>query len=169
MVSIVNFGDFGRVYSEIKFDTVNNRGTLKFKGTYDDGSMTLQLGRDPSDAGQAAVIVARDSDNDFNFMVTFGDAPPRAVGAGDHLNRYSRRRDGHRARLFGRNADQVGDHGIAADRADRGDDLLPRECDDKLVQPRGNRWRLGNRNHGHHDGRDDPNRRAVQYLDYLQG
>lgn len=72
---IVSFGDFGRVYNEIKFDTVNTRGTRKFKGTFDDGSMAMSLGRDPSDVGQAAIIAARDSDDDYNFKVSLNDAP----------------------------------------------------------------------------------------------
>lgn len=70
---VVNYSEFGRVYTQIKHDSIGTRGTRKFKGTYDDGSLTLQLGRDPADTGQAAAIVARDSDDDYNFKVTLND------------------------------------------------------------------------------------------------
>ncbi len=71
---ITNMGEFGRVYNEIKYNALGNRGTLKFKGSYDDGQLSLDLGRAPSDVGQAAMVVALDSDSDYNFKVTLNDA-----------------------------------------------------------------------------------------------
>ena len=70
---VTDFGSFGRVYQEIKVDTVGTRGTRKFKGTYDDGSVTLKVVRDASDVGQAAAITARDSDSDYNFKILLND------------------------------------------------------------------------------------------------
>lgn len=70
---ITDLGQFGRVYSEIKFNDLNTRATLKFKGTYDDGNIVLKLARDLADAGQAALEVALDSDLDYNFKVTLND------------------------------------------------------------------------------------------------
>lgn len=70
---VTNFSEFGRVYQEIRHDAIGTRGTRKFKGTYDDGNITLQLGRDPSDVGQAAAILARDDDEDYNFKITLND------------------------------------------------------------------------------------------------
>lgn len=71
---VANAGAFGRQYSEITFDDLGNRNTLKFKGQRNDGTMPLQLGRDTSDPGQAAMIVALDNDNDFNFKVELNDS-----------------------------------------------------------------------------------------------
>lgn len=71
---ISNLGEFGRVYAPIKFDSLSDRNTLKFKGQRDDGTMTIEIGRDSSDGGQAAVIVALDSDADYNFKITLNDA-----------------------------------------------------------------------------------------------
>jgi hypothetical protein len=82
---VVNIGDFGRVYSEIKFDTLGVRGTRKFKGTYDDGNLAMQLGRDPSDAGQAMVIAARDADFDYNFKIVDNDVVASRVFAGSTI------------------------------------------------------------------------------------
>lgn len=70
---VTNFSEFGRVYTEIKHDSIGTRGTRKFKGSYDDGNITLQLGRDPSDVGQAAAITARDSDDDYNIKLELND------------------------------------------------------------------------------------------------
>jgi hypothetical protein len=71
---ITNLGEFGRVYNEIKYTALGTRATQKFKGSYDEGSLSLDLGRAPSDVGQAAVVVALASDNSYNFKVTLNDA-----------------------------------------------------------------------------------------------
>src|SRR5262245_15578876 len=71
---ILDGGSFGRVYALIVTQTIGTRGDRKFKGTYNDGALTLKINRDPSDTGQAAAIVARDNDNDYNFKVTLNDA-----------------------------------------------------------------------------------------------
>lgn len=71
---VSNGGEFGRVYQTIKFDSLPDRNTLKFKGQRDDGTMTVEAGRDASDSGQAAVIVALDSDQDYNWKVELNDS-----------------------------------------------------------------------------------------------
>lgn len=73
IAEVLNIGEFGRVYEEIKYVSLGNRDTLKFKGPRDDGNIALELGRSVSDAGQAAAILALDSDNDFNFKITLND------------------------------------------------------------------------------------------------
>ncbi len=70
---ITDFGSFGRTYQEIIAQSVRTRGDRKFKGTYNDGTITLKVNRDPSDVGQAAAIVARESDADYNFKITLND------------------------------------------------------------------------------------------------
>lgn len=74
VASITNVPQFGRVYSEIKFSSLGDRNVLKFKGQRDDGTIAIDLGRDMSDAGQAAAVVALDSDLDYNFKITLNDA-----------------------------------------------------------------------------------------------
>ncbi len=71
---VVTIGEFGRTFQEITHTSINNRGTRKFKGSFDDGNLSLGLGRDPSGAGQAAVQEALDSDHDYNFKVELNDA-----------------------------------------------------------------------------------------------
>lgn len=67
-------GSIGRRYSEIIAQAISTRGDRKFKGTYNDGTLTLKVNRDASDVGQAACIVARDSDSDYNFKIVLNDA-----------------------------------------------------------------------------------------------
>jgi hypothetical protein len=77
---ITNIGDFGRTYQEVRHDVLSRRGTDKYKGQFDDGNITLQLGRDPADAGQAKLIAARDRDFDYNFYIEDNDAAPETGG-----------------------------------------------------------------------------------------
>lgn len=67
---ITDFGDFGRKYNVVKHNPVDNRGTVKKKGSFDEGTMNLKLGLDTDDAGQILMKTARDSDNDYSFKVT---------------------------------------------------------------------------------------------------
>ncbi len=71
---ITDQGSIGRKYQEIVAQSIGTRGDRKFKGTYNDGTLTLKVNRDSSDTGQAAAIVARDSDADFNFKIVLNDA-----------------------------------------------------------------------------------------------
>ena len=71
---ITNFGDFGRVYNLVTHNPVGNRKTFKKKGSYNDGSLQLTVARDPSDAGQAIITTALDSDSAYGFKITLNDA-----------------------------------------------------------------------------------------------
>lgn len=66
---ITNFGEFGRAYQLIRHNPVASRGTQKKKGSYDEGSMALQMALDTDDAGQVLMKAARDSDNAYSFLV----------------------------------------------------------------------------------------------------
>lgn len=77
---VVNFPNFGRVYNLVTHNPVNNRKTFKFKGSYNDGSLDLEIGRDTSDAGQAAAKTALDDDDAYNFKIELGDDPGDDTG-----------------------------------------------------------------------------------------
>lgn len=70
---VTNIPEFGRKYTEVDFLPLATRGKLKVKGSYDEGSVEVDLARDTSDAGQIAVLVARDVDANYNFKITFND------------------------------------------------------------------------------------------------
>ena len=80
IAEITNLGAFGRSYNEIKHAALGNRNDIKFKGQRDDGSISLGLGRSAGDPGQAAMLVALDSDHDYNFKVTLNDAITPSTG-----------------------------------------------------------------------------------------
>ena len=79
VAELTSIPEFGRVYQEITHNSIGDRSTKKFKGSFNEGSITLALGRDVSNAGQAAMKAALDSDADYNIKITLNDQP--ATGA----------------------------------------------------------------------------------------
>lgn len=67
---VVNFGEFGRVYNLVTHNPVSSRGTVKKKGSFNEGAMNLQLGLDTDDAGQILMQAAALSDADYTFLIT---------------------------------------------------------------------------------------------------
>lgn len=67
---ITDLGEFGREYNLITHNPIGSRGTQKFKGAFNEGQMSLQLGLDTDDAGQILMKTASLSDDDYSFKVT---------------------------------------------------------------------------------------------------
>ncbi len=67
---VTNLGEFGREYALVTFTSVGTRGTIKKKGSFNEGTIDLQLGLDTDDAGQVIVKAASLSDNNHSFEVT---------------------------------------------------------------------------------------------------
>lgn len=68
---ITDGGSHGRTYAPVKHNPIASRGTQKFKGSFDEGSKTLQLAIDDNDAGQDILKTALNSDDDFSFKVEY--------------------------------------------------------------------------------------------------
>lgn len=68
---VTNLGEFGREFALVTHNPIDNRGTVKKKGSFNEGQLALQLGFDSDDAGQLLLIAASNSDNDYSFLVTF--------------------------------------------------------------------------------------------------
>ena len=66
---ITDFGEFGREYNLVTHNPVGNRSTQKFKASFNEGALTLQLGLDTDDAGQILCKSALNSDNNFAFLL----------------------------------------------------------------------------------------------------
>ncbi|MGO1121218.1 hypothetical protein ACTL6U_21180 [Rhodovibrionaceae bacterium A322] len=75
VAEVVDISEFGKSFQTIKHVTVNSRETQKIKGSFDAGGITLKLGRNLSDAGQAALKAALDSDAPYNIRVSLADIP----------------------------------------------------------------------------------------------
>ena len=67
---ITDLGEFGRVYNVIKHNPIANRGTVKRKGSYDEGALNLKLALDTDDAGQILCKAAMASDNSYAIQIT---------------------------------------------------------------------------------------------------
>lgn len=67
---ITDLGEFGREFALVTHNPVGTRGTQKFKGSFNEGTMTLSLGLDTDDAGQILMKAASLSDNNYSFLVT---------------------------------------------------------------------------------------------------
>ena len=70
---ITDMGECGREYALVTHNPLGDRRTVKRKGSYNDGALTMSLGRVPSDAGQALLLTARDDDDSYAFVVTLQD------------------------------------------------------------------------------------------------
>ncbi len=70
---ITDLGEFGREYALVTHNPVGDRGTQKFKGSFNEGTMNLQLGLDNSDVGQLLMQTASLSDADYSFAVELQD------------------------------------------------------------------------------------------------
>jgi hypothetical protein len=73
IAEITEAGEFGRQYNLVTHMRLDERRTVKRKGSFNDGQMTLQLARVTSDAGQADLVQALDSDLNSSFRVTLQD------------------------------------------------------------------------------------------------
>ena len=67
---ITDLGEFGREFALVTHMPVGSRGTQKFKGSFNEGTMNLSLGLDTDDAGQIIMKTASLSDDDYYFQVT---------------------------------------------------------------------------------------------------
>jgi hypothetical protein len=67
---VTDLGEFGREYALVTHNPVGSRGTVKKKGSFNEGTMSMSLGLDTDDAGQILLKAASLSDNDYYFTVT---------------------------------------------------------------------------------------------------
>jgi hypothetical protein len=67
---ITDLGEFGREFALVTHMPVGSRGTQKFKGSFNEGTMAISLGLDTDNAGQIIMKSASISDANFSFMVT---------------------------------------------------------------------------------------------------
>lgn len=68
---ITDGGTHGRKYAEVTHKPIGSRGVQKFKGSFDIGQKTIQMGLDMTDAGQVIARAASLSDNDYYFKVSY--------------------------------------------------------------------------------------------------
>lgn len=70
---ITDLGELGREYALVNHSPLGDRRVKKFKGSYQSGSISLQFGKDFSDAGQILLTTASTNDNTYTFRLTLQD------------------------------------------------------------------------------------------------
>ena len=67
---VTDLGEFGREYALVTHNPLASRGTVKKKGSFNEGSIDLKLALDTDDAGQILAKTAADDDADYSFAIT---------------------------------------------------------------------------------------------------
>jgi hypothetical protein len=67
---VTDLGEFGREYNLITHNPIGSRGTVKLKGSFNEGSISMTVGLDTDDAGQILAKTASQSDSDYSFKIT---------------------------------------------------------------------------------------------------
>jgi len=70
---VTDLGEFGREYSLVTHNPLGSRQTVKRKGSFNDGTVSMSVARVPDDAGQTTLQDAVDSDDNYSFMVELQD------------------------------------------------------------------------------------------------
>lgn len=77
VADVEDLGDFGDTFEQVDFIALSDARKRKFKGSVDAGTLSVTLGLNVSDAGQAAVETARDATgattSEFAFKVELND------------------------------------------------------------------------------------------------
>lgn len=67
---VTDLGEFGREFALISHNPIGSRGTVKLKGSFNEGTISVQMGLDTDDAGQILAKAASLSDADYSFAIT---------------------------------------------------------------------------------------------------
>lgn len=70
---VVDLGEFGRQYALVTHNPIGNRRTVKRKGSFNDGQITLQLARVISNVGQAELKLGLASDSPGPIRIVLQD------------------------------------------------------------------------------------------------
>jgi len=70
---ISSLGEFGGVANLVTFNPLATRVVVKRKGSIDNGSISLEMARVPSDAGQSLLVAASNSDLSYSYKLETQD------------------------------------------------------------------------------------------------
>lgn len=71
---VTDIPEFGRLYNLVTHNPLSGRQTVKRKGSFNDGSLTIQYAVDDTDTGQTAIEALIDSDVNQSIRVILQDA-----------------------------------------------------------------------------------------------
>ena len=70
---VTDLGEYGKVFNLVSHNPIDSGRTEKFKGSFNEGSISLNIAEDAADAGQGILDTAVDSYDDFAFEITAQD------------------------------------------------------------------------------------------------
>lgn len=70
---VTDIGEFGKEFNLVTHTPVSSRQVKKYKGSFNNGSLQVQMARDTANAGQTAMRTALASDASYSFKVTLQD------------------------------------------------------------------------------------------------
>lgn len=74
VAEITDIGSLGKDYTLVTHNPIGDRKTYKFKGSYNNGSLSLKLAKAITDAGQVLLLAASNSDAYYSFQITTQDS-----------------------------------------------------------------------------------------------
>jgi hypothetical protein len=66
---VTDLGEAGKAFNTVNHSPVGSRRIIKLKGSFNNGSLQFQFGRDFSDAGQTAFLTALGVDTAYSFRM----------------------------------------------------------------------------------------------------
>lgn len=69
VAELTDLGSFGKKYNLVTFNALGDRKTVKRRGSYNNGTLSLKLGSSVTDAGQIKMQAAGDSDSSYAYKV----------------------------------------------------------------------------------------------------
>ncbi len=64
-----DLGSFGKKYNLVTYNPLGSRQTIKRRGSFNNGTLSLKLGSAPTNAGQVKMQAAAESDSSYAFKV----------------------------------------------------------------------------------------------------
>ena len=73
IAEVTDIGEFGKTYNLVTHSPLSTRQIIKRKGSYNNGTIALQMAYAPGDPGQALLTTAVSSDISQSYRVTLQD------------------------------------------------------------------------------------------------
>ncbi len=70
VAEIVDLGSFGKKYNLVTHNPIDDRKTVKRRGSYNSGTLSVKMARVPANAGQAIIVAGLASDLGISCKVT---------------------------------------------------------------------------------------------------
>lgn len=73
IAEVVDIGEFGKKYNQVTHSPLSSRQIIKRRGSYDNGTATIQMAYAPADPGQVKLAAALQTDVSLSYKVVLQD------------------------------------------------------------------------------------------------